>query len=85
MKELILRLNISLELNLSNVVVADSSLVINALRTKRMKNWKLRAMIENSLKLLERFKNFMLNHTLREGNKEVDVVSNMGFDGISIK
>lgn len=79
---LILGLNLCRELKVGKMVIeGDSSLVINALRSKKILNWKLGDKLEVALGLLEGFDQVMFNHILREGNVDVDLLSNMGVVG----
>lgn len=60
----------------------DSSLVVNVVRVRSIFNWRLKALLDFLLAMLNQFEAFTVNHIYREGNKEVDTLDNRVIDGL---
>ncbi|GLJ19309.1 hypothetical protein SUGI_0347620 [Cryptomeria japonica] len=64
-------------------IEGDSSLTINAVRTREVTNWKLKAEFKSILDLIKYFEETSVKHIYREGNSIADKLANLGADGNS--
>ncbi|XP_059067703.1 uncharacterized protein LOC131858471 [Cryptomeria japonica] len=66
------------------VVEGDSTIAINAVKTMRLPNWRLQALLERILKELSRFDDFSCKHVYREANSEANALSKIVADGTKL-
>ncbi|XP_057846629.2 uncharacterized protein LOC131056298 [Cryptomeria japonica] len=66
------------------VVEGDLAIAINAVKTIRLPNWRLQALLERILKELSRFDDFSCKHVYREANLEADALSKIATDGTNL-
>ncbi|GLJ17808.1 hypothetical protein SUGI_0311430 [Cryptomeria japonica] len=72
-------LELCVDKGLSKVIIeGDSQIVLNGVSNRKFLNWKLIRWLPRINHLLESIGNYSLVHTLREGNKVVDFLANLG-------
>ncbi|GLJ26407.1 hypothetical protein SUGI_0509100 [Cryptomeria japonica] len=62
-------------------IEGDSSLTINAVRTRDISNWKLKTKLKRILDLIKYFEETSVKHIYREGNSIADKLANLGANG----
>ena len=82
---LIKGLNLSRELGINKLVIeGDSQIILNALRKRKTPNWTLNSKLEYALAIVDQFEETNIKHIYREGNREVNNLTNKGADGEEI-
>ena len=74
-------LRLALDMNLKDIhIEGDSNLVINACLKRKVDNQKFGYILVQVWNILEKFNSVVFSHTLREGNRVADFLSNVGCD-----
>lgn len=82
---LLFGLRLALDMNLKDIhIEGDSNLVINSCLKRNVDNWKFGYILVQVWNILDKFNSVVLSHTLREGNRVADSLSNVGCDLQSI-
>ncbi|GLJ13809.1 hypothetical protein SUGI_0220390 [Cryptomeria japonica] len=62
------------------VIEGDSKVVLNGITNKRFMNWRLDTWIPRIYGYLQKFEDYHVQHTFREGNQVADLLANHGID-----
>ena len=77
-------INLSIKLKIKKLIIeGDSQIIINALRKGNTPNWVLNSKLESITNSLSTFEDIRFAHIFREGNKEADLLANLGTDGLN--
>lgn len=63
----------------------DSAIIVNAIRTVVTPNWRLKAMLDRTMAILEYFECFTIKHVYREANGEADELSKLAAEGKELR
>ena len=64
------------------IICGDSELVVRQVNGKyKVKNAGLKPLYQQCRELIDKFDNVLINHVLRDQNKEADLLANQGIDG----
>lgn len=75
-------LQLGLDLGIEKLIIeGDSQIILNAIRKGNTPNWKINSKLEYALTLIDKFEETIIQHIYREGNKEVDILTNQGANG----
>ncbi|XP_059067587.1 uncharacterized protein LOC131858375 [Cryptomeria japonica] len=66
------------------IVEGDSAIAIKAIKTRRIPNWRLQAILDSILENLTKLDNFVSKHVYREANTEANELSKSAAEGISL-
>ena len=65
-------------------IEGNSQMVINSCIKRKSYSWHLQYIFKQIWYLIDQFSEVTISHTLREGNKVADFISNLGCDGVVV-
>lgn len=66
-------------------IEGDSTIVINAIKSRSTSNWHLKALLEQILFILSDFDNYSVRYIYREANSEADFISKLAVEGSELR